>query len=391
MLVAMAMALACSLQDQTTEQPGENLGDAALIDPMGDSGGLEAESADRQTLDLERRYRGACAALGGSNGAEAGKAAAAELFLPSFLALARGGNPRAIAWCLEHQEAWRRLAPPHPAQRAVRRNLWEALLACAMHQQPFLEQTGAIEWLAEEQILPRREAASLADRFAALPLDARLRVMALYARALLTAPWGTNDTDRIGEAVTLLRRASALLSEPDPLVQKCNDAIFRLQALAIGCPAPAFTGEDAHGNEIRLDDYLGKIVLIRFWSFDDPRAQERLEADRTRVRQYWDRRFALVGVNGDSDSRKFIDRCEDMEIHWPNARHAAQADAGESIWHIDSSATILLDHKGIVRGVDLEGAALDAAIQELVQGLERKRSSEGPSDHLQGNDGDRRR
>jgi hypothetical protein len=212
--------------------------------------------------------------------------------------------------------------------------------------------------------------------------------MAMYSQARLLAPWDTSDAGRVDEALTLLRRAITLSPEGDPLVETCRDTIFRLQSLAIGCLAPSFTSEDVHGNEIRLDDYLGKIVLIRFWSFLDERARERLEDDRARVREHWDDRFALVGVNDDSDCRSFVDRCEDMEIRWPNAREGVDHGDGSSIWHVDSPATFLLDAQGIVRSIDLEGRALDAAIQDLVRDLERARASEYRRDSPRDVDGD---
>jgi hypothetical protein len=375
MLVALALTLACLPQEATTEQAPDPLCDPVETDAPQAQDALEFQ-ADRTSADLERRFLAACAAFGGAEGMESGRAAAADVFLAQFLALAREGNPRAVVWCLEHQEAWRRQGAPGPAQRALRRELWETLLACASRQESLLNKSRVIQRLSGEQVLARGEAAGLAERFAEPPLSPGLRAMAIYSQARLIAPWDTSDSKRVEEAVTLLHRAMTMVPDGDPLVERCRDTIFRLQELAIGCEAPSFTSEDAHGNEIRLDDYLGKVVLIRFWSFLDERARERLEADRLRVREHWDERFALVGVNDDSDCRAFLDRCEAMEIHWPNAREGANPCEGSPIWHVDSPGTILLDEKGIVRSIDLEGRALDVAIDDLVRDLELARAAE---------------
>ncbi|MAW75771.1 MAG: hypothetical protein CMJ95_11675 [Planctomycetes bacterium] len=35
----------------------------------------------------------------------------------------------------------------------------------------------------------------------------------------------------------------------------------------IGKPAPAFTLDDVDGNEVTLEDYKGKTLLLAFWGY----------------------------------------------------------------------------------------------------------------------------
>ena len=42
-------------------------------------------------------------------------------------------------------------------------------------------------------------------------------------------------------------------------------ALYEIQYLGIGKPAPEITGEDIDGKPMKLSDYRGKIVMLDFW------------------------------------------------------------------------------------------------------------------------------
>ena len=42
-------------------------------------------------------------------------------------------------------------------------------------------------------------------------------------------------------------------------------ALFRIQHLSVGRPAPEISGQDIDGKAFRLSDYRGKVVLVDFW------------------------------------------------------------------------------------------------------------------------------
>ncbi len=42
-------------------------------------------------------------------------------------------------------------------------------------------------------------------------------------------------------------------------------ALFRIQHLSVGRPAPEISGQDIDGKSFRLSDYRGKVVLVDFW------------------------------------------------------------------------------------------------------------------------------
>jgi hypothetical protein len=42
-------------------------------------------------------------------------------------------------------------------------------------------------------------------------------------------------------------------------------AIFEIQGLGVGKPAPDIEGEDIEGRRLKLSDYRGKVVVLDFW------------------------------------------------------------------------------------------------------------------------------
>ncbi len=383
MLVALAVAVACYPQESAGGSILEDSHAAIAFEGNTSSAGgsdrdpeAGMEGWDVVSREVHRRYLGACAALGGPGGVRAGRAAAADFYFSEFLGLAQRGNLGSMLWCLGEQATWRRGRPLTPSMRVLRGKLWRDLLERAPTIEPLLEESLTLQHLARESILASREGADLAAGFAARVASPRLRAAALVAQALHTAPWGSLDAEQIRTAISLLERALALVRENDPIALRAQDAMFRFLHLSIGCQAPDFSSEDTHGNEISLADLRGKAVLVRFCSGDDERAAQTLDADRARVRKLWDERFVLVSVNGDVDSRELMRRVEDSNVSWLNAWEAAHRGSAGSAWHVTSPATILLDERGIVRHVDLEGEALDAAIDRLLRDQEQRREAE---------------
>jgi len=51
------------------------------------------------------------------------------------------------------------------------------------------------------------------------------------------------------------------------LGEMAKGELFELRNLAIGKTAPEITGKDVEGNEFKLSDYRGKVVVIDFWGY----------------------------------------------------------------------------------------------------------------------------
>ena len=59
--------------------------------------------------------------------------------------------------------------------------------------------------------------------------------------------------------------ADVVTYEQHTVGEAAQSALFEIQHLAVGQPAPDIVGRDVDGKEIKLSDYRGKVVVLDFW------------------------------------------------------------------------------------------------------------------------------
>ena len=94
--------------------------------------------------------------------------------------------------------------------------------------------------------------------------------------------------------------------------------------------------------------------------------------ERSLVKDYADRPFALLGVNSDEDLETLKERMVEEEITWRSWRNGGSTGGPISTeWNVKGWPTIyVIDHEGVIRYKNVRGEQLDAAIEELVQKAE---------------------
>ncbi len=78
--------------------------------------------------------------------------------------------------------------------------------------------------------------------------------------------------------------------------------------------------------------------------------------------------FTMLGINSDENRSVLKKNGEQEKVNWPNVYDGPKG-KGEisSRWNVFSWPTIyVIDHAGVIRYKDLRGAALDAAVEELL-------------------------
>lgn len=101
--------------------------------------------------------------------------------------------------------------------------------------------------------------------------------------------------------------------------------------LAAGEKAPGFCLKDIDGNQVTLEQFLGKTVVIAFWSTWCSRCEEELKflketlGDRTDV--------AVLLVNQDSERKASLDRVRSIKERL-GIRFPVLIDEGLSLWEI---------------------------------------------------------
>lgn len=89
------------------------------------------------------------------------------------------------------------------------------------------------------------------------------------------------------------------------------------QAEAINVPAPDFTLESRSGENLRLEDYRGEVVMLNFWaSWCGPCRQEMPLMDDI-YSQYKDLGFTILAVNVDENRDEALRFLEAVPVDYP--------------------------------------------------------------------------
>jgi Thioredoxin-like len=91
--------------------------------------------------------------------------------------------------------------------------------------------------------------------------------------------------------------------------------------------------------------------------------------ERSLVKRLADKPFALVGINSDQDREELKPTLEKESITWPSFWNGGGSSGGiAKTWNVHSWPTIyVLDHKGVIRFKNKRGAALDKAVDTLLE------------------------
>lgn len=137
----------------------------------------------------------------------------------------------------------------------------------------------------------------------------------------------------------------------------CFGLVFALSAggvsastALVGQPAPDFALKSASGENLRLSEYRGEVVMINFWAtWCGPCRQEMPLLDEMYDR-YRRIGFQLLGVNIDDDAGKAMEMVEELGVSFP-VLFDSEKSVSERYEVEAMPVTILVDRGGTVRYV----------------------------------------
>jgi len=117
-----------------------------------------------------------------------------------------------------------------------------------------------------------------------------------------------------------------------------------------GQAAPDFALKSSSGENLRLSEYRGDVVMVNFWAtWCGPCRQEMPLLDELYSR-YERVGFSLLGVNIDDDSRKAMSMVSELGVSFPVLFDARKEVS--KLYEVDAMpVTVLIDREGIVRYV----------------------------------------
>lgn len=133
----------------------------------------------------------------------------------------------------------------------------------------------------------------------------------------------------------------------------------------VGSEAIAFTAKTTTGDELSLQQLRGKVVLLVFWSSQDP-AAARMVAHLLQLRQAHEQDLAIVGISRDEDGKALMARCQQLGADWPEICDGRGFQSDLFLrYQVETVPTILvLDKEGKIAAMNLHTGTKDA-VQEL--------------------------
>lgn len=115
-----------------------------------------------------------------------------------------------------------------------------------------------------------------------------------------------------------------------------------------GKPAPDFALKSTTGENLRLSEFRGDVVMVNFWAtWCGPCRQEMPILDELYDR-YQKVGFRLIGVNIDDDPRRAIEMLESLGVSFPVV-FDDRKEVSEQYQVQAMPVTLLIDRDGIVR------------------------------------------
>ena len=129
-------------------------------------------------------------------------------------------------------------------------------------------------------------------------------------------------------------------------------SVFAASSLASsgmeGQPAPDFALQSSTGENLRLSEFRGDVVMINFWAtWCGPCRQEMPLLDELYSR-YQRVGFSLLGVNIDDDSRRAMQMIEELGVNFPVLFDARKEVS--KLYEVEAMpVTVIVDREGKVR------------------------------------------
>ena len=137
----------------------------------------------------------------------------------------------------------------------------------------------------------------------------------------------------------------------------------------VGKKALDFNVKDLNGDDLSLEQYRGKVVLLDFWAVWCGPCIAEMPNVKQVYEKYKDENFQIIGISLDQSRDKLVGYLEKERITWPQffdgngwQNRVAQMYGINAIPHM-----YLIDGEGVVRKSDVRGPALDPAVAELVR------------------------
>jgi thiol-disulfide isomerase/thioredoxin len=203
-----------------------------------------------------------------------------------------------------------------------------------------------------------------------------------YDADMLTYLLETNPDRLIREAKQLIAQSEA---KPTGAGEATADFAKKLRMemdhFAVGQVAPEIDGFDIEHQRMRLSDYRGKVVVLKFWATWCGPCMGMVPHDRNLVSRLEGQPFALLGIESDDDPIRAKKVINEKAINWRSWWDRGKRDGPiATAWNVSGlwgwPTIFVLDGAGVIRYKGVRDQALDDAVDFLL--AESKKSNTSP-------------
>lgn len=150
--------------------------------------------------------------------------------------------------------------------------------------------------------------------------------------------------------------------------KKIKDKLDKSVATSIGAKAPNFSAPTPSGEELALNDVLGKATILDFWAaWCRPCRAENPNVVRV-YEKYKEKGLSILGVSLDRKAEDWKKAIQDDGLVWNHVSNVKYFDEIAKLYNVDAiPATFILDENGIIVAKNLRGPALEEKISEMLQ------------------------
>lgn len=140
------------------------------------------------------------------------------------------------------------------------------------------------------------------------------------------------------------------------------------KSTAIGSKAPNFSAPTPGGDNLALNDVLGKATILDFWAaWCKPCRAENPNVVKI-YDKYKDKGLSILGVSLDRRAEDWKKAIEDDGLEWHHVSNVRYFDEIAQLYNVSAiPATFILDGNGVIVAKNLRGAELESKIAELLQ------------------------
>ncbi|WP_367177023.1 redoxin domain-containing protein [uncultured Eudoraea sp.] len=150
--------------------------------------------------------------------------------------------------------------------------------------------------------------------------------------------------------------------------QRIKTKLDKLVSTSIGEKAPNFSAPTPSGDELALNDVLGKVTIVDFWAaWCKPCRAENPNVVKV-YKKYHDKGLNILGVSLDRRFEDWTKAIEDDGLEWNHVSNVKYFDEIAELYNVKAiPATFILDENGVIIAKNLRGPALENKISELLQ------------------------